>query len=135
MERKKRSKGSVWEFCYANFFLRDVWIRNKSVRAEICQILHTDTHPHTHTQPRLNFPSQYRTHFRGLSGHNAGRFKAGHRSTLAFLRNRGNWNTQAHTGRSFVDYAAHSKNIRVSEQLGTFGRHRIHAHVTGNWTQ
>ena len=20
MERKKRSKGSVWEFCYANFF-------------------------------------------------------------------------------------------------------------------
>ena len=41
---------------------------------------------------------------------------------LAFLRNRGNWNTQAHTGRSFVDYAAHSKNIRVSEQLGTLGR-------------
>ena len=31
-----------------NFF-RDVWIRNKSVRAEIGQILHTDTHPHTHT--------------------------------------------------------------------------------------
>ena len=38
---------------------------------------------------------------------------------LAFLRNRGNWNTQAHTGRIVVDYAAHSKNIRVSEQLGT----------------
>ena len=42
MERKKRSKGSVWELCY----FRDVWIRNKSVRAEIGQILHTDTHPH-----------------------------------------------------------------------------------------
>ena len=25
-------------------FFRDVWIRNKSVRAEIGQILHTDTH-------------------------------------------------------------------------------------------
>ena len=33
--------------CVQNF--RDVWIRNKSVRAEIGQILHTDTHPHTHT--------------------------------------------------------------------------------------
>ena len=41
---------------YGNFAMRkknwDVWIRNKSVRAEIGQILHTDTHPHTHTQPR-----------------------------------------------------------------------------------
>ena len=36
--------------CEQNF--RDVWIRNESVRAEIGQILHTDTHPHT--QPRLN---------------------------------------------------------------------------------
>ena len=45
---------------------------------------------------------------------------------LAFLRNRGNWNTQAYTGRIVVDYAAHSKNIRVSEQLGTLGRQRIH---------
>ena len=33
--------------CDQNF--RDVWIRNKSVRAEIFHILHTDTHPHTHT--------------------------------------------------------------------------------------
>ena len=33
--------------CEHNF--RDVWIRNESVRAEIGQILHTDTHPHTHT--------------------------------------------------------------------------------------
>ena len=33
--------------CEQNFW--DVWIRNKSVRAEIGQILHTDTHPHTHT--------------------------------------------------------------------------------------
>ena len=54
---------------------------------------------------------------------------------LAFLRNRGNWNTQAHTGRIVVDYAAHSKNIRVSEQLGTLGRQRIHVHVTGDNTQ
>ena len=27
----------------------DVWSRNESVRAEICQILHTDTHTDTHT--------------------------------------------------------------------------------------
>ena len=33
--------------CELNF--RDVWIRNESVRAEIGQILHTDTHPHCHT--------------------------------------------------------------------------------------
>ena len=33
--------------CEQNF--RDVWILNKSVRVEIGQILHTDTHPHTHT--------------------------------------------------------------------------------------
>ena len=26
---------------------QDVWIRNESVQAEIGQILHTDTHPHT----------------------------------------------------------------------------------------
>ena len=29
--------------------LRDVWSRNESVRAEIGQILHTDTHTDTHT--------------------------------------------------------------------------------------
>ena len=33
--------------CEQNF--GDVWIRNESVRAEIGQLLHTDTHPHTHT--------------------------------------------------------------------------------------
>ena len=33
--------------CEQNF--RDVWIRNASVRAEIGQILHTDTHRRTHT--------------------------------------------------------------------------------------
>ena len=33
--------------CEQNF--RDVWIRNKSVRAEIGQILHTDTLTHIHT--------------------------------------------------------------------------------------
>ena len=31
--------------CEQNF--QDVWIRNKSVRAEIGQILHTHTHTHT----------------------------------------------------------------------------------------
>ena len=36
--------------CEQNF--RNVWIRNESVRAEIGQILRTDTHPHK--QPRLN---------------------------------------------------------------------------------
>ena len=63
--------------------------------------------------------------------------KADHRSTLASLRlrNRGNWKTQAHTGRLVVDYVAHSKNIRVSDQLGALGRQRIHVHVTGDWTQ
>ena len=50
MERKKRSKGSGWEYCYANKKCRDVWSRNESERAEIGQILHTDTHTHT----RLN---------------------------------------------------------------------------------
>ena len=33
--------------CEHNF--RDVWIRNKSVRAEIGHILRTHTHTHTHT--------------------------------------------------------------------------------------
>ena len=33
--------------CEQNFW--DVWIRNKSVRAEIGQILHTHTQTHTHT--------------------------------------------------------------------------------------
>ena len=33
--------------CEQNF--RNVWIRNESVRAEIGQILHADTHPHTLT--------------------------------------------------------------------------------------
>ena len=49
MERKKavqrQSMGIL--LCEQNF--RNVWIRNESVRAEIGQILHTDTHPHTHT--------------------------------------------------------------------------------------
>ena len=35
MERKKRSKGSVWEFCYANKIFGTFGIG---------QILHTDTH-------------------------------------------------------------------------------------------
>ena len=39
--------------CEQNF--RDVWIRNKSVRAEIGQILHTDTHPHNRGKGICNF--------------------------------------------------------------------------------
>ena len=40
---------------YVNFLLceqnfRDVWIRNKSVRAEIGQILRARTHTHTHNR-------------------------------------------------------------------------------------
>ena len=50
--------------CELNF--RDVWIRNESVRAEIGQILHTGTHPHTPTHTTaaklvvriVNMPSQ-----------------------------------------------------------------------------
>ena len=53
----------------------------------------------------------------------------------AFPRKRGNWKTLAHTGRLYVDYAALSNNRRVSDQLGTFGRRRIHVHVTGDKTQ
>ena len=56
--------------------------------------------------------------------------KAGPRSKLAFLRNRGNWKTQAHTGRLLVDYAALSNNRRVADQLGALGRKRIDFHVT-----
>ena len=53
----------------------------------------------------------------------------------AFLRKRGNWKTPAYTGRLFVDYAALSNNRSGSDQLGTFGRQRIHVHVTGDKTQ
>ena len=55
--------------------------------------------------------------------------KAGHRSNLAPLRFRVNAATERrkHTQ---VDYAALSNNRCVSDQLGTFGRRRIHVHVT-----
>ena len=64
--------------------------------------------------------------------------KAGHRSNLASLRFRVNAATERrkHTQVDFfVDYAALSNNRRVSDQLGTFGRRRIHVHVTGDKTQ
>ena len=48
MERKKRSKGSVWEFCYANKIFGTFGDENKSVRGEIGKILRT--HKHTHTR-------------------------------------------------------------------------------------
>ncbi len=53
----------------------------------------------------------------------------------AFPRKRRNWKTQAYTGRLVVDYAALSNNRCVSDQLGTFGRRRIHANVTDDKTQ
>ena len=39
--------------CEQNF--RNVWIRNESVRAEIGQILHPDTHPHQGLARNGNF--------------------------------------------------------------------------------
>ena len=47
MERKKRSKGSVWEFCYANKIFGTFGFDNESVWAEIGQILRAHTHTHT----------------------------------------------------------------------------------------
>ena len=53
----------------------------------------------------------------------------------AFPCKRDNWKTQAQTGRLVVDYAAVSNNRCVSDQLGRFGRQRIHVRVTGDKTQ
>ena len=43
MERKKRSKGSVWEFCYANKIFGTFGVEMRAKRPEIGHILHTDT--------------------------------------------------------------------------------------------
>ena len=56
-------------------------------------------------------------------------YKAGHRSNLASLRFRVNAATERrkHTQVDFLWInAALSNNRRVSDQLGTFGRQRIH---------
>ena len=76
--------------CEQNF--RDVWRRNKSVGQKFVKCC-AHTHKHTHAAKLVvritmrvpvqraalciqNFPSQYRNHFRGLSGHDAGSFNA-----------------------------------------------------------
>ena len=55
--------------CEQNF--RNVWIRNESVRAEIGQILHTDTHPHTlthtHTTAAKISSKDDEEHFAGVT--------------------------------------------------------------------
>ena len=50
MERKKRSKGSVWEFCYAkkNFGTFGVEMRACGQKfVKFCTLTHTHTHTHT----------------------------------------------------------------------------------------
>ena len=53
MERKKRSKGSVWEFCYANKIFGTFGFEMRECGQKLVNFC-TLTHIHTHTQPRLN---------------------------------------------------------------------------------
>ncbi len=76
----------------------------------------------------FHFCRRFLHHFLNLSGHFLSRPQV-EPYVLAFRRKRGNWKTQAHTGRLSVDYAALSNNRCVSDQLGTFGRQRIHVHL------
>ena len=55
-------------------FLRDVWCRNESVRAEIGQILHT--HTHTHITVTVFKTSR-------------------HSKLLFFVKNKGQWNAKS----------------------------------------
>ena len=53
MERKKRSKGSVWEFCYANKFFGTFGDEIKAYGQKLVKFCaHTHTHTHTHTHAR-----------------------------------------------------------------------------------
>ena len=64
--------------------------------------------------------------------------KAGHRSNLASLRFRVNAATERrkHTQVDFLWITRRFRTITAfSDQLGTFGRRRIHVHVTGDKTQ
>ena len=52
MERKKRSKGSVWEFCYANTIFGTFGFEMRECRQKLvkfCTLTHIHTHTHTHT--------------------------------------------------------------------------------------
>ena len=48
MERKKRSKGSVWEFCYANKIFGTFGIEMRACGQKFVKFC-TLTHTHTHT--------------------------------------------------------------------------------------
>ena len=50
MERKKRSKGSVWELCYANKIFGTFGFEMRALGQKLvkfCTLLHTSTHTHT----------------------------------------------------------------------------------------
>ena len=52
MERKKRSKGSVWEFCYANKIFGTFVFEMRACGQKLvkfCTLTHIHTHTHTHT--------------------------------------------------------------------------------------
>ena len=67
---------------------RDVWIRNKSVRAEIGQLLRTHTQTHTHTTAaklvvRITFQTNVSVAKRGSSGRGpVGRYLVAHRDLM-----------------------------------------------------
>ena len=48
MERKKRSKGSVWEFCYANKIFGTFGLEIKACGQKLVKFC-AHTHTHTHT--------------------------------------------------------------------------------------
>ena len=50
MERKKRSKGSVWEFCYANKIFATFGFEMRACGQKLvkfCTLTHIHTHTHT----------------------------------------------------------------------------------------
>ena len=53
MERKKRSKGSLWEFFYANKIFGTFGDEIKACGQKLVKFCaHTHTHTHTHTHAR-----------------------------------------------------------------------------------
>ena len=51
MERKKRSKGSRWECCYANKIFGTFGVEMRAYRQNLvkfCTMTHTHTHAHAH---------------------------------------------------------------------------------------